>query len=508
MKPIALIIGAGPAGLSAAYELAMKSDIQPIVIETDNQVGGLSKTVICDGNRIDVGGHRFFSKSKRVNDLWREILPLERQADDSGPDPKETDKVMLKRRRLSRIFFLRKFFNYPVSLNRETIINLGPVRLVKILISYLKVKLKPIKPEKSLEDFFINRFGRELYSTFFKDYTEKLWGVPCAEIKPEWGAQRVKGLSITGAIKHIFKNLFIFKSFIDKNKIETSLIDSFLYPKFGPGQMYEEMARLIKEKGGEIKLNQRVANLKANQDKIVEVEIRNLLTGEVSVQTADYVISSMPVKDLISGLALYAPEEVKRAAAGLCYRDFITVGLLLNKLKIKNQTKLKTLNDLIPDNWIYIQEREVKLGRLQIFNNWSPYLVKDPNTVWLGLEYFGNFNDNLFSQSDDDFKAFAINELAKIDIISKEDVLDSYLIRTPKAYPAYFGTYEEFHKIKNFTDRFENLFLIGRNGMHRYNNMDHSILCGFVAADNIISGRREKDNLWGINAEEEYHEGD
>ncbi len=507
MNSTALIIGAGPAGLAAAYELVKKSDIKPIIVEMDNQIGGLSKTVICAGNRIDVGGHRFFSKSKRVNDLWKEILPLEKRADNCGPDPEETDKVMLKRRRLSRIFFLRKFFNYPVAFNRETVVNLGPVRLSKILISYFQVKLKPVKPEKSLEDFFVNRFGRELYSTFFKDYTEKLWGVPCAEIKPEWGAQRVKGLSITGAIKHIVKNLFIFKSFVDKSKIETSLIDSFLYPKFGPGQMYEEMARIIKEKGGEIKLNRQVVGLKTSQNKIKEVEIKNLLTGEVITQAADYVISSMPVKDLILGLAPGVPEEVKRVAAGLRYRDFITVGLLLKKLKIKNQSKIKSPDGLIPDNWIYIQEREVSLGRLQIFNNWSPYLVKDPNTVWLGLEYFGDFNDNLFSQSDADFKAFAIDELAKIDIIRKEDVLDSYLIRTPKAYPAYFGTYEEFDKIRSFIDRFENLFLIGRNGMHRYNNMDHSILCGFAAADNIISGRLNKDNLWSINAEEEYHEG-
>jgi len=506
MKLTALIIGAGPAGLTAAYELVKKSDIKPIIIEMDNQVGGISKTVIYNGNRIDVGGHRFFSKSKRVTDLWKEILPLEKQADSSGPDPENTDKVMLKRNRLSRIFFLRKFFNYPVSLNQETIVNLGPVRLFKILISYLKIKLKPIKSEKSLEDFFINRFGKELYLTFFKDYTEKLWGVPCAEIKPEWGAQRVKGLSITGAIKHIFKNLFIFKLFVNKTKIETSLIDNFLYPKFGPGQMYEEMARIIKEQGGEINLNQQVVELKTNQAKIIEVRTKNLLTGEIITQTADYVISSMPVKDLILNLTPSAPEEVKRVAAGLCYRDFITVGLLLNKLKIKNQTKIKTLNNLIPDNWIYIQERDVKLGRLQIFNNWSPYLVKDSNTVWLGLEYFGDFSDSLFSQSDADFKIFAIDELAKIDIINKEDVLDSYLIKTPKAYPAYFGTYEEFDKIKDFTNRFENLFLIGRNGMHRYNNMDHSILCGFMAADSIISGISQKDNLWHINAEEEYHE--
>jgi len=501
-----LIIGAGPAGLAAAYQLSKESDIKPIIIEMDNCVGGISKTAMYNGNRIDIGGHRFFSKSKIVNDLWKSILPLEERVDNSVPDSEKTDKVMLKRNRLSRIFFLRKFFNYPVSLNKETIINLGPLRLFKILISYIKIRLQPIKQEKSLEDFFINRFGKELYLTFFKDYTEKLWGVSCAEIKPEWGAQRVKGLSITEAIKHIFKQTYIFKLFVKHKKVETSLIDSFLYPKFGPGQMYEEMAQIIKDRGGEIKLNQQVVSLKRADNKITEITIKNLLTEETTIKPVDYVISSMPVKDLIANLTPVVPKEVSAVANGLCYRDFITVGLLLNKLKIKNKTKIKTLNNLVPDNWIYIQERDVKLGRLQIFNNWSPYLVKDANTVWLGLEYFGNFGDDLFSKNDEDFKKFAIAELAKIDIISKEDVLDSYIIRTPKAYPAYFGTYDQFDKIKNFVNGIDNLFLVGRNGMHRYNNMDHSILAGLTAANNIITNSSDKNNLWNINTEEEYHE--
>ena len=502
----ALIIGAGPAGLATAYELIKKSDIKPIIIEIDNQVGGISKTVVYNGNRMDIGGHRFFSKSKIVTDFWQSILPLEKQADNSGPNPENTDKIMLKRNRLSRIFFLRKFFNYPVSLNKETIINLGPIRLFKILISYIKIRLKPIKQEKSLEDFFINRFGEELYLTFFKDYTEKLWGISCSKIKPEWGAQRIKGLSITEAIKHILKQTFIFKIICKTKKVETSLIDSFLYPKFGPGQIYEEIAKIIESSGGEIKLNQQVISLKRDNNRIIEITIKDLLTGKITTVATDYVISSMPIKDLILNLTPAAPEEILTVANGLCYRDFITVGLLLNKLKIKNKTKIKTLNNLVPDNWIYIQERDVKLGRLQIFNNWSPYLVKDPNTVWLGLEYFGNFGDDLFSKNDEDFKKFAIAELAKIDIINSEDVLDSCIIRTPKAYPAYFGTYDKFDEIRGFVDNFENLFLIGRNGMHRYNNMDHSILSGFMAADNIINNIKDKSNLWDINTEEEYHE--
>jgi protoporphyrinogen oxidase len=505
MKKV-VIIGAGPAGLSAAYELIKKSDIKPVIIECDGQVGGISKTVEYQGNKMDIGGHRFFSKSKTVNDLWQAILPIAAPDNDLGPNPEKTDEVMLKRNRLSRIFFLRKFFSYPVSLSKETVINLGAIRIIKIFFSYLKIKIKPIKEEKSLEDFFINRFGKELYLTFFKDYTEKLWGVTCSKIKPEWGAQRIKGLSITKAIGHILKQSFIFKLFFKESRTETSLIDSFLYPKFGPGQMYEKMAKIIQDGGGEIYLNQKVINLKSEGKNIIEITTQDQVSGENLVRPADYVISSMPVKDLIQNLTPPAPAEVLRVAQGLCYRDFITVGLLLNKLKIENQTKVKTLNNLIPDNWIYIQERDVKIGRLQIFNNWSPYLVKDPQTVWLGLEYFGDFSDELFSKNDADFKKFAIEELVKIDIIKAEDVLDSCIIRTPKAYPAYFGTYDEFNKIRKFSDTFANLFLIGRNGMHRYNNMDHSILAGLSAANNILNNISDKSNLWEINTESEYHE--
>lgn len=502
----ALIIGAGPAGLAAAYELINKTDIKPIVIELDKQVGGLSKTVNYQGNRIDIGGHRFFSKSQRVRDFWQEILPLEGQAGQPGPDPEKVDKVMLLRQRLSRIFFLRKFFNYPVSVDRETIINLGPLRLLKILISYIRIRLKPIKTERSLEDFFINRFGRELYLVFFKDYTEKVWGLPCSQIKPEWGAQRIKGLSIAKAIRHLLEKTFIFKFFLSPQETETSLIDSFWYPKFGPGQMYEELARVIKDKGGEIRLNQQIVSLERSDDSISLIKVKDLLTGESYTQEIDYLISSMPVKDLITALVPSAPENVLTVASGLGYRDFITVGVLLNKLKIKNKTKIITRNNLIPDNWIYIQENDVKVGRLQIFNNWSPYLVQDKNSVWLGLEYFGNFGDELFSKTDEDFKKFAIEELVKMELIDQADVLDSCIIRTPKAYPVYFGTYERLGEVKDFTNRFKNLFLIGRNGTHRYNNMDHSILSGFTAVDNIINQISSKDNLWAINTEEEYHE--
>ena len=529
----AIIIGAGPAGLTAAYELLDKTDIKPIIYEMTPHIGGISKTVNYNGNRIDIGGHRFFSKSNRVMKWWQNIMPLqgapakddallgrkvpiasENTKRDIGsgeikkinaPDPEKDDKVMLNRGRLSRIFFLRKFFDYPISLNLNTFSNLELWRTAKIGASYIKNSLSPIKDEKSLEEFFINRFGKELYLTFFKDYTEKVWGVDCCEIKPEWGAQRIKGLSITKAVAHAIKSKFSSNSSIEQKGVETSLIEQFMYPKLGPGQMWEEVARIIKENGGEIHHNHHVVGIENEKNKIKSIKIKDISTDDIKTQTGDYFFSTMPIKDLINGME-EKPENVHDIASKLMYRDFITVGLLLDELKIKNETKMKTMNDLVPDNWIYIQERDVKLGRLQIFNNWSPYLVNDDSKAWIGLEYFCNEGDKLWNMADDEFKQFAIDELEKIDIIDKDDVLDSVVIRVPKTYPAYFGAYENFDTVREFTDKFENLFLIGRNGMHRYNNMDHSMLTAMAAVENIINGINSKDNLWLINAEEEYHE--
>jgi protoporphyrinogen oxidase len=529
----AIIIGAGPAGLTAAYELLDKTDIKPVIYEMSEEIGGISKTVNYKGNRIDIGGHRFFSKSDRVMKWWQNIMPLQGAPakDDSAlgrdvplkteclkweigqgkakkidaPDPQKDDKVMLNRGRLSRIFFLRSFFDYPVSLNFNTFTNLGLWRTVKIGASYAKISLSPIKEEKSLEDFFINRFGQELYLTFFKDYTEKVWGIDCCEINPDWGAQRIKGLSITKAVAHAVKSKFSKDSSIEQKKVETSLIEQFMYPKLGPGQMWEEVARIITENSGEIHFNHEVIGIEHENGEIKQIKIKDISTGEIITETGDYFFSTMPVKDLINAME-DVPEDVKEIASGLMYRDFITVGLLLNELKIKNETKQKTINDIVPDNWIYIQERDVKLGRLQIFNNWSPYLVKDDSKSWIGLEYFCNEGDELWNMSDDKFAQFAMDELAKIDIIKKEDVLDNVVIRVPKTYPAYFGAYEQFDTVINFVNAFKNLFLIGRNGMHRYNNMDHSMLTAMTAVENIINKVDSKDNLWSINAEEEYHE--
>jgi len=534
-RKFAIIIGAGPAGLTAAYELLDKTEgIVPIVLEMTEDIGGISKTLVYKGNRIDIGGHRFFSKSDRVMEWWLNIFPMQGAPalDDlllgrsvplahacqqhplgsreslivPAPDPELADGVMLVRNRLSRIFFLRKFFAYPISLTWDTLSNLGPLRIVKIGLSYLKVCLFPIKTEKSLQDFFINRFGKELYLTFFKDYTEKVWGIPCSGIRPEWGAQRIKGLSVTTTLLHAARKIFRRAADVGQKQVETSLIEQFLYPKLGPGQIWEEVARQIEACGGRVVMKAQVVGIETAGDRVIAVTVRDGQTGEVARYDGEYFFSTMPVRDLVAALGDAAPAPVREVAADLQYRDFMTVGLLLNKLKIINKSTCKTVNGLIPDNWIYIQEREVKLGRLQIFNNWSPYLTSDPNTVWIGLEYFCSEGDELWSMEDADFIRFAIDELASIDIIDRADVLDATVIRIPKAYPAYFGSYDRFEVIREFTDSFSNLFLVGRNGMHRYNNADHSMLTAMEAVDNIITGHTTKDNIWRVNAEEEYHE--
>lgn len=519
MNQTAIIIGAGPAGLTAAYELLKRTAIKPIIFETTNDIGGIAKTLNHKGNRIDLGGHRFFSKSERVMAWWQNVLPLQgKPARDEillkenavnyspqGADPEKIDQVMLLRRRISRIFFLHKFFAYPISLNYSTIKNLGLWRILKIIISYVRAVLLPIQPEESLEDFFINRFGNELYQTFFKDYTKKVWGMECKEINPNWGMQRITELSITTTLLHALKKIFS-KHTVDlqQKNVATTLIEQFMYPKFGPGQLWEEVARQIIKLGGEIHTNCTVISLENRANKIISITIKKNDANERI--TGDYFFATMPIKDLINSFKNNVPVEVLNIAQQLKYRDFITVGLLLNKLKIKNTTHLKTLNDLIPDNWIYIQEREVKIGRLQIFNNWSPYLVKDLNTVWLGLEYFCNEGDKLWTMPKEEFTCFAINEAIKIGVIDKQDIIDSVVFKATKTYPVYSGAYAHFDKIKNYLQSFTNLFSIGRNGMHRYNNMDHSMLTAMTAVDNIVNGVKSTDNIWSVNAAADYLE--
>jgi protoporphyrinogen oxidase len=521
MKKTAIIIGAGPAGLTAAHTLLKKTDIHPVIFEKDTAFGGISQTVNYKGNRIDIGGHRFFSKSDIVMDFWKSILPVQGapakdelvlgtdttdRLEEGGPDPEQTDRVMLIRNRLSRIYYLRRFFSYPVTLSVETIKNLGLFRISKIGLSYLSARLFP-KQEHSLEDFFVNRFGRELYLTFFKEYTEKVWGVPCSKIRAEWGKQRIKGLSITKAVAHAISSLLKHSSDINQKKTETSLIERFLYPKYGPGQMWEAVAHDVRVRGGDITLGQETVSLEFCDGHIASITVQDRSTVTTKRIEGDYFLSSMPVRELVARLDGPVPENVREAAAKLQYRDFMTVGLLMKRLTIKNETTIKTVGDIIPDNWIYIQEPGVKVGRLQIFNNWSPYMVRDPETVWIGMEYFVNEDDELWTMADADFSSLAARELASIGIIATEDVLDSVVIRVEKAYPSYTGEgYDRFAEIQEFLDTIPNLFLIGRNGMHRYNNQDHSMLTAMEAVENITLGKTSKENIWGVNAEQEYHE--
>ena len=520
----ALIIGAGPAGLTAALELLRRTDIKPIVFEASDAIGGISQTINYKGNRMDIGGHRFFSKSDRVMEWWQGILPIQGVAgtgndnveityhgkkrnvavQENGPDPEAVDNVMLIRQRLSRIYFLRKFFDYPVSLNPDTVKNLGFVRMAKIGVTYSLARVRPIKPEKSLEDFMINRFGTELYQTFFKDYTEKVWGVDCSEIQPEWGAQRIKGVSLSAAVLHALKKPFQRGGGdISQKNTETSLIEQFMYPKLGPGQLWEEVAKMVVEKGGEIHMRSAVTEFQHDGTRVSGFTVVDQETGQSKNYTGDYIFSTMPVKELVQGFGEDAPKKVLEIASTLPYRDFITVGILLKRMALPNGHGPANIP---PDNWIYIQERDVKVGRLQIFNNWSPYLVADPNTAWIGMEYFCSEGDELWNKSDDEFFEFAVNELAKIDMIEKKDVLDGTVRRVKKTYPSYFGSYLQFDEIRKYVDKFDNLFLLGRNGMHRYNNADHSMLTAMTAVDNIIAGRTDKTNIWEVNTEKDYHE--
>jgi protoporphyrinogen oxidase len=559
MSKKAVIIGAGPAGLTAGLELLRRTDIQPIILEASNEIGGISRTIRYKGNRMDIGGHRFFSKSDRVMQWWVELMPPDVDAASATteisyqgktrmvavpahlqeepvlrgagpidphakeeveeeiepPTPEETDilvpvlphdpdLVMLIRPRKSRIYYLRKFFDYPITLTATTLKNLGATRTVKVGMSYLKSRVMQIAPEKSLEDFLINRFGRQLYLTFFKSYTEKVWGTPCDEISAEWGAQRIKGLSLTSAVKHFLKKTFGGEAKgagdLAQKGTDTSLIERFMYPKFGPGQLWEHVADQIRARGGEIHMGWKVDKIHCEGSRVISIEAVND-AGERRMFEGDYFFSTMPMRELIKAMDAPVPTNVREVSEGLQYRDFITVGLLADRLKVKEPD-----GGLLKDTWIYVQEPDVLLGRLQIFNNWSPYLVSDPSKVWIGLEYFCYETDELWKMPDAELKRFAVSEVAKIGILNAEDVSDGYVVRVPKTYPAYFGTYERFDELREFTDKFENLFLVGRNGMHKYNNQDHSMLTAMTVVDGLVEGHVDKASLWSINTEQEYHE--
>ena len=517
----AIIIGAGPAGLTAAHELLTRTEILPIVLEKSDHLGGISRTVNYKGNRMDIGGHRFFSKSDRVMEWWLKILPLiaaeqgpaairyhrmERTVT-PGPVPSSAsdDRVMLLRPRKSRIYYLRRFFDYPISLSKDTLVKLGLWRTFKIGVSYVHSAVRPMKDEQTLEHFFINRFGRELYLTFFKSYTEKVWGVPCDQISAEWGAQRIKGLSVWATLLHAGRKLFKNgTNDLGQKKTETSLIEQFLYPKFGPGQMWEEVARQIREMGGEIHMGFAAKGLRTDGWGVKAVEAIDAKTGAPEVFEGDYFFSTAPVQELMRAFDAPPPANVLEVSDGLIYRDFITVGLLVRSLKIHEESPQG--KKLVTDNWIYIQEPDVLIGRLQIFNNWSPHMVADPGTVWLGLEYFCNESDEIWTMPEEQMAELAKRELNQIGIIDAGEVLDWTVIHVEKTYPAYFGTYDRFAEIRAHVDRYTNLFLVGRNGMHRYNNQDHSMLTAMMAVDNIIAGKTEKAGLWDVNTEGDYHE--
>jgi protoporphyrinogen oxidase len=505
-----VIIGAGPAGLTAAIELQKSGFTNITILESDNIVGGISRTVNHNGNRIDIGGHRFFSKSNWVMSWWADFLPI--MNDSAGSkinlkyrgssidgvevsDIKSTDKdsVMLVRNRLSRIYFNRNFFSYPLKLNVDTLKKLGFKKTFIFGFGYLIANVISIKPEISLQDFLINRFGKPLYLQFFKEYTEKVWGVSCSEISADWGSQRIKSLSILSAFMHALKS----RLGLDGVAKQTSLIENFIYPKFGPGQMWETVSEKYKMNGGNLTLNATVSEIEIVGDSVVGVRYRDR-NGSAYSLDCDVVISTMPIKDLVLASKDYFPKSIIKIASELQYRDFITVGLLYKKNDFSISLK---------DNWIYIQEPGVKVGRVQVFNNWSPYLVKDPETIWLGMEFFCKEIDPLWKMSNDELSDLAQRELLEIGLVNKNKASDSVVIKVPKAYPGYFGdAYREFDKLRIELDQIKNLFLIGRNGMHRYNNQDHSMLTAKEAANQIASGRVDKSKIWSINIDDEYHE--
>ena len=508
-----LIIGAGPAGVTAAYELTSLG-YNVTVLEETNEIGGIAKTVNYKGNRMDMGGHRFFSKSKEVNDFWEKFLPMQSspsyddiklnkkiKLSNSDANPEEKDNVMLLRNRVSRILFDNKFYDYPIKLKFSTFKNLGIINTIIIGFSYIKSVIFK-KKEDNLENFYINRFGKKLYSMFFEYYTENLWGRHPREIDASWGAQRVKGLSIVAIIKDIFNKIFKVKN----AKVETSLIEEFKYPKLGPGQLWELIMNEAVKKGCTLITNAKVVKFNKSESKLTALTYETL-DGENKTLEGDYFLSSMPIKDLVCGIE-DTPADISNIAQGLPYRDYIALGVLVSKIKLKNETNIKTINNIIPDNWVYVQDRKVKMGRFQVYNNWSPYMVSDlDNTIWLALEYFVSENDNLWNRTEDEFASFAIDEMITLGLIdSKKDVLDYHEEKVKKAYPAYFDTYDRIDEVKNYLSNIENLYCIGRNGQHRYNNMDHSMLTAFEAASNIKNNIKDKSNIWNVNAEAEYHE--
>ncbi len=458
-----LVLGAGPAGLTAAYALA-KRGTRVLVLEAEEQVGGLAKTVIKDGYRFDLGGHRFFTKAKEVDELWHEVL----------------DDEFLLRPRMSRIYWKQRFLDYPLR-GPDVIRKLGPVELTRVLGSWLVAAARPGRQEDTFEQWVSNRFGKRLFNLFFKSYTEKVWGVPTSEIRAEWAAQRIKGLSFFSAAKASFIG--------NKNNNVKSLIDRFHYPRYGPGQMWDAMTREIEALGGEVRLRAPVEQLRVSDGRVTGV------TVDGQVLESPHVISSLPLRTTVGMIDPPAPDEVRAAAQGLRYRDFLTVALILDG------------DDLFPDNWIYIHEPAVQVGRIQNYRSWSEWMVPDPDKACVGMEYFCFEGDELWTMSDDELVALATRELAALNLAEESTVRGGHVVRVPKAYPMYDAAYaERVGEIRGWLEGVPNLIQIGRNGLHRYNNSDHSSLTALRAVENLLDGAGH--DIWAVNADSAYHEED
>jgi protoporphyrinogen oxidase len=464
-----LVIGAGPAGLTAAYELAKRGG-QSLILEADDQVGGLARTVNYKGYRFDVGGHRFFSKIPAINTLWQEILGTE----------------FLIRPRLSRIYYDGHFFDYPLkALN--ALVGLGPVESLLVTLSYVHTHFFPHQHETTFEQWVSNRFGRRLYEIFFKTYTEKVWGIPCAEISADWAVQRIKNLSLNEALR----NALFGAGRGRDGQVITTLIDSFQYPRLGPGMLWEQCEELLAGRGSLTVRGVRVERIRHHQGQ-VECIIGRTATGEVIEYGGSHVISTMPLRDLLFSLDPAPPTDVLQAVRRLRYRDYLTVVLMLQRA------------DVFPDNWIYIHSPEVKMGRIQNYKNWSPEMVPDPSRTALGLEYFLWEHDEEWSWPQERLLDLGIRECMKIGLLRPGEVEDGTVVRMPKAYPVYDQGYQEnVALVRRYLETFINLQTIGRNGLHRYNNQDHSMLTGIYAARNILG---ERNDVWSVNTEMEYHE--
>ena len=462
-----IVIGGGPAGLTAAFNL-LKQGVECVVLEKDDVVGGLCRTVRYKGYHFDIGGHRFYTKVNAVQDLWRSVL---------GED-------LLRRSRLSRIYYGGKFFNYPLR-PFNALLGLGFWNCVLILKSYLQTQLFPDKPEDSFEQWVSNRFGKHLYNIFFKHYTEKVWGIPCREISAEWAAQRIKGLSLFSALKDS-----LVKNQNNNKQVIKTLIGEFDYPRLGPGMMWETVTDIVNKNGGRVQTGSDVKKIKWNNKRVESLEV--VVNGQKEVIKGTDFISTMAIRDLIHCFEPGVPVEILNTAEKLNYRDFLTVALIINK------------RDVFPDNWIYIHDPGVKVGRIQNYKNWSPDMVPDPDTTCLGLEYFCFDGDNLWEMSDQDLVNLGKEELIALGFIDGSDFESGTVVRMPKAYPIYDSEYRlVLRTVREFISSIENLQLVGRNGMHRYNNQDHSMLTAMLAAENILGAHHD---LWDVNTDREYLE--